>query len=338
MRLSPGTPAPDVTPDAAHAARSRARRRGPRAAAYAAGGVVAVAAAVALVVNLVSGGGTPGGSTEAAGAASAWESAVPSPTGEHRTGSGRTTPSSAPSAPSPPPDRTGTGSPSASGTAGERGPAAPSGGAPSSSATAARGPLLAVSTTPFAWDSPCDQSFLVDRSPRNVPPPPAQQDAVGWAAALGAVAADSQMVVLTVQGTGADTVVLGGLHARVVSSGPLLDWRQYAMGSGCGGGVGTTSFDVSLDLGNPPVKPIGGQRDFPYKVSESDPEVFRVTAHTSGHDVRWYLELDWSSGNRRGTLRVDDHGRPFRTSASRTPAYYGYPLGADSSWEWFSGT
>ncbi|MEV5989183.1 hypothetical protein AB0L85_30040 [Streptomyces sp. NPDC052051] len=190
---------------------------------------------------------------------------------------------------------------------------------------------VTVATTPYYWNVPCDQSFLVDRSPQNVPPPPAQQDVVGWSTALGAVAADHQLVALTVQGTGADTVVLQALHVRVVSSDAPLTWNSYAMGNGCGGGVDTKSFDVSLDLGNPLAHPIGGQRDFPYKVSESDPEVFYVNAHTSGHDVRWYLELDWSSGTRRGTVRVDDHGQPFRTSGAGKPDYV-YPLGG-SAWE-----
>jgi hypothetical protein len=50
-------------------------------------------------------------------------------------------------------------------------------------------------------------------------------------------------------------------------------------------------------------------------VSAEDPEVLLVTARTGGCDCRWYLELDWSSQGRTGTVRVDDDGRPFRTSA-----------------------
>jgi hypothetical protein len=176
--------------------------------------------------------------------------------------------------------------------------------------------------------------FLVDRSPENVLPPPDQQNAVGWVTTFGAVAADHQMVALTVQGTGAQTVVLEALHVHVVSSGTALTWNKYAMGDGCGGGVDTKSFDVTLDLSHPMANPIAGQRNFPYKVSESDPEVFYVNGHTSGHDVRWYLELDWSSNGRQGTLRVDDHGKPFRTSGSQK-AHYGYPLGG-SAWVKYS--
>ncbi|RSS06429.1 transcriptional regulator [Streptomyces sp. WAC04189] len=296
------------------------RRRVPRAALYAASGVVAVSIAVALVANLVSGTGEDGRRGPAADAG-----AVP----PSLSASGSVTPSTTPS-------RSASASPSAS--------PSPSGGTPSASASRrdtavppsrpapASGPPFTVSTTPYYWDSPCDHAFLVDRSPKNVLKPPAQQDAVGWATAYGAVSANRQTVVLTVQGTGPETVVLKDLHVRVVSSEQPLDWDQYVMGNGCGGKVDVAAFDVALDLGDPLAMPIGGQRDFPYSVTESDLEVFHVNAHTSEHDVSWYLELEWSSGGREGTLRVDDHGRPFRTSASKDDSYYAYPLGSDH-WE-----
>ncbi|MEU4148410.1 helix-turn-helix domain-containing protein [Streptomyces parvulus] len=293
------------------------RRRVPRAALYAATGVVAVSAAVALVANLVSGTDDDGGGDGRSGAV-AHSSAPVTGTASR--------PASPSASGSPPPSASPSGSPSAS-------PSGPGAGtAPPSRRAPAEGPVLTVSTTPYYWDVPCDHAFLVDRSPKNVPKPPPQQDAVGWATPLNAVSANRQMTVLTVQGTGPETVVLEDLHVRVVDTGPALDWNQYVMGNGCGGQVDVKAFDVSLDLGTPPATPIGGQRDFPYSVSESDPEVFHVNAHTSGQDVRWYLELEWSSGGRHGTLRVDDHGRPFRTSASKDSSYYAYPLGSDA-WE-----
>jgi len=189
-----------------------------------------------------------------------------------------------------------------------------------------------VTTRPYAYEDPCSQHFLVDAPPTSVPPPPAEQDAPGWVSALGAVASQGQFVALTVQGTGDETVVLDALHVRVAGTDRALPWNDYAMGVGCGGGVGTAQFSVDLDAGTPHVVAVNGQRDFPYKVSESDPEVFYVSAHASAHDVRWYLELDWSSGTRHGTLRVDDHGRPFRTSGDAGGTAYDYPLGGNA-WE-----
>lgn len=49
-----------------------------------------------------------------------------------------------------------------------------------------------------------------------------------------------------------------------------------------------------------------------------------VKARTQTCDCRWYLELGWSSQGRTGTLRIDDHGRPFRTSSIKGLAHYWY--------------
>ncbi|MEW2404549.1 helix-turn-helix transcriptional regulator [Streptomyces sp. NPDC046862] len=208
---------------------------------------------------------------------------------------------------------------------GGKGAAQPTGG----SATGAV--PLAVDTRPYVYDSPCSQHFLVNSEPEQVGPPAAEQDAPRWAAAYGAVSSGEQRVALTVQGTGEDTVVLQGLHIRVLTKGAPLAWNDYAMGVGCGGGVETKSFDIDLDAGSPTVTVKNGQRDFPYSVSESDPEVFYVTAHAKAHDVRWELTLNWSSGSRRGTLRINNDGTPFRTSADAGRPGYDYPLGG-SEW------
>lgn len=92
------------------------------------------------------------------------------------------------------------------------------------------------------------------------------------------------MLALTVQGTGKATVVLDGLHVRVVGKNAPLAWNVYAMGVGCCGGEETKSFAVDLDAGRPVITPKAGQRDFPYEVSESDPEVFYVFGDARAHD------------------------------------------------------
>ncbi|MFC7304571.1 helix-turn-helix domain-containing protein [Streptomyces monticola] len=186
---------------------------------------------------------------------------------------------------------------------------------------------LNVATRPYVYESPCSQHFLVDSAPEQVGPPANEQDAPRWADAYGAVSSGEQRVALTVQGDGRDTVVLEALHIRVMGKAAPLAWNDYSMGVGCGGNVGTKSFDVDLDDGSPTVTVKNGQRDFPYKVSESDPEVFYVTAHTRAHDVRWELSLDWSSGSRHGTVRIDNDGTPFRTSADAGRPGFDYPLG-----------
>ncbi|MFF0225476.1 helix-turn-helix domain-containing protein [Streptomyces sp. NPDC004629] len=295
---------------------ARARRR--RTALIACAAVAAVLGAVAIVVLPLSGGDGDdprdehvAGATAVSGTADAGSpTPAPSPSGRSRT------PSASASA-----TATGSGAPSGSGK---------QGGAVEPTDGTGAVPLT-VGTRPYVYEDPCSQHFLVDSEPEQVGPPANEQDAPRWAAAYGAVSSDAQRIALTVQGTGADTVVLEALHVRVVAKGAPLAWNDYSMGVGCGGGVGTKSFDIDLDNGSPTVTVKNGQRDFPYKVSESDPEVFYVTARTEAHDVRWDLTLDWSSGSRRGTIHIDNGGTPFRTSADVGRPGYDYPLGG-SDW------
>ncbi|MEU6162253.1 helix-turn-helix domain-containing protein [Streptomyces sp. NPDC047130] len=210
------------------------------------------------------------------------------------------------------------------------GPASPSAARDKADAPAATGTPLTVSTRPHVWEGPCSQHYLVNRPPAEVPPPPAEPDAAGWVAALGAVPAGDQMIALTVQASGKETVVLDALHVRVLSSSAPLAWNDFAMGVGCGGNVSTRSFDVRLDDPRPTARPRNGQGAFPYKVTASEPLVVYVTAHAAARDVRWALDLEWSSGGRSGTIRVDDSGNPFRTSGNKGRPRYDYPLGGTS--------
>jgi hypothetical protein len=189
---------------------------------------------------------------------------------------------------------------------------------------------LSVKVAPYTWESPCAQRYLVDRPPTEVGPPPLEQDAGGWVSSAGAVSSGQQFLTLTVQGTGEETVVVRSLKVRMVDRRSPLAWNDFAMGYpgvGCGAGVPTRSFTVALDAARPDVKPAAGSKNFPYSVSESDPEVYYVTADASAYYVSWYLELRWSSGSRSGTLRVNDNGLPFRTSGNNGRPAYEYPLG-----------
>lgn len=320
-----GANGPADEPVVAHLTPGPASPRRRRTALVASAAVAALVVAAVLVAHPPWDGGGPDASdARAAGTAASSgttgarkPSATPSPGGQSRTPSV--------SAPATPSRTSGTGTPQGSPSPGRSAAAGPAGGSGTGAVP------LTVATRPYVYDNPCSQHFLVDSAPAQVGPPANEPDAPRWAAAYGAVSSGEQRVALTVQGTGADTVVLEALHVSVTSRGAPLAWNDYSMGVGCGGGVDSKSFDVDLDDGSPAVTVKNGQRDFPYKVSESDPEVFYVTAHTKAHDVRWDLTLDWSSGTRHGTVRVDNDGTPFRTSADAARPGYDYPLGG-SDW------
>ncbi|WP_411076834.1 helix-turn-helix domain-containing protein [Streptomyces sp. cmx-10-25] len=187
------------------------------------------------------------------------------------------------------------------------------------------------------WQGGCGHTYLVDRAPRAVTPPPVAADAGTWAGAHGAVHGGETLVRVTLQGRSPSTaVVLHALHVRAVGRAAPPPWNAYRTDSGCGGAVTPRHFAVDLDRPRPLARPVDGRDasgdeprtipavSFPYKVTASDPEELLVSARTVGYDCRWYLELEWSSGERSGTVRITDGGKPFRTSGTAGRPTYAY--------------
>ncbi|NJQ15536.1 helix-turn-helix domain-containing protein [Streptomyces bohaiensis] len=204
------------------------------------------------------------------------------------------------------------------------------GGAPAEDAESAP---FSVRVRPFAYEHPCDQRLLVDRPPEVVAPPPEAGDVTAWVRDHAGVPADEQRIGLTLQGTGEETVVVEAVHVRVVERSAPLTWDEYQLNRhGCGGSVQPRPFTVDLDNGNPVLDPGEGEGGLPLTVDESDPEVLYLTARTSAHHVAWELSLEWSSGGRSGTVRVDDGGDPFRTSGAAGGTQHSFTSGT----EWVS--
>jgi hypothetical protein len=125
------------------------------------------------------------------------------------------------------------------------------------------------------------------------------------------VPASGHTVRLTVEAIDSRTTIIQGLCPIVVS-------RSEAIGSlsPCFGIVTPRPFEVLLDETPPCLKPIDPTGpNFPFKVDPSDPEIFDLRVLTSTGDVKWRLELSWTSLGQEGTIRVDFGGSPFRTMA-----------------------
>ncbi|GAA3837082.1 helix-turn-helix transcriptional regulator [Streptomyces phyllanthi] len=207
----------------------------------------------------------------------------------------------------------------------------PTSPSPTSAAKPTTGLPLTWSSDSLVWDKGCGHDYVIDKPPAQVPPPPAQQDAGVWAATQGAVHG-RQMVRISVQGRSSTAVVLQALHVRVVSRGNPAAGNTYAMDQGCGSELTPRRFTVNLDADRPTARPEDGADiehtipavRFPYRVSAEDPEVLLVDATTQTYDAQWHLELEWSSQGRTGTIRIDDHGRPFRTTSIKGKPRYWY--------------
>ncbi|MER6561835.1 hypothetical protein ABT300_29705 [Streptomyces sp. NPDC001027] len=218
---------------------------------------------------------------------------------------------------------------SASGSALPSHDAAPTGGR---KAPANTGVPLAWTADSQVWALGCGHDYVIDKPPAQVPPPPTEQDASPWASAQGAVHGRETNVEISVQGRSSTAVVLTALRVRVVGRAAPAPGTVYAMDQGCGGSLSKRFFAVDLDKDRPVAHSVAGNDagtpipavSLPYRVSNKDPEVLLVTARTENCDCNWYLELDWSSQGRTGTVRVDDHGRPFRTSGIKGLPRYWY--------------
>ncbi|MHC5902305.1 helix-turn-helix domain-containing protein [Streptomyces sp. S6] len=222
------------------------------------------------------------------------------------------------------------GSPSASGSpspsSSSSSSAAPSPEASPSGSPASKpvtGTPIALSVDSHVWSQGCGHYYVIDKPPVQVPPPPVSQDARAWATAEGALHGEDTMIRISVQGRSDTAVVLEGLRVRIASRAQPAAGNAYSMDRGCGGNLTPREFAVDLDKERPIARSMpGGDENtkfpaisFPYSVSSKDPEILQVTARTAGCDCSWYLELDWSSQGRTGTVRIDDAGRPFRTTA-----------------------
>ncbi|MGW7728912.1 helix-turn-helix domain-containing protein [Streptomyces canus] len=204
------------------------------------------------------------------------------------------------------------------------------------------GTPLTWSANSQIWEGSCGHDYVIDKPPSQVPPPPLVQDAGIWAATQGAIHGRETKVQISVQGRSSTAVVLEALRVRITGRSSPAPGTAYAMDQGCGGGITPRGFDVNLDIDRPIAHAVAGNDtgqtvpavQFPYRVSATDPEVLLVTATTQTYDCNWYLELDWSSQGRTGTVRIDDHGRPFRTTSIKglTRLWYGTNAAGERAW------
>jgi hypothetical protein len=155
-----------------------------------------------------------------------------------------------------------------------------------------------------------------DFAPESLPPPEQLNE---WASLHGGFHPYRTVVYFAVQGKSPNAVVLTGMQIEVKQRSKPPDvttvdpcWRCY------GEAQPVRAFVADLDEAHPKLKLDPLTRDpanFPYRVSNADPEVFRVTATTFECDCRWTLRLDWSSGGESGSMAINADGKPFRTSA-----------------------
>lgn len=113
-------------------------------------------------------------------------------------------------------------------------------------------------------------------------------------------------IEILVEARGAQVVILRALRPVVLTRrkpGPAYYEMTVT------GHLEARPFAVDLDS-NPPRLATDGL-DFPFTVSDRDPELFRLSPRVTTQEVSWQLELDWTCFGVDGRIIVNDNGRPF---------------------------
>jgi hypothetical protein len=180
--------------------------------------------------------------------------------------------------------------------------------------------------------------YVIPRPLGQITVPPGQDQEVEkreqWAADLGGVQANRMDVQVTVLGRSSESVILTNLRVRIVNRRPPLLGTHITYGP-LGEGVFERYLIVDLDSSPPKITDSVDQRflvegdpqdekpvRFPYRVSQTEPEVFYIAVSTKTCDCTWVAELFWTTRGRNGSTIIDDNGHPFRVTSSRNAASY----------------
>ena len=221
---------------------------------------------------------------------------------------------------------------------------------PSATSTVSDGPLVAVRRE--AGVSGGCGSWIVPKAPQDVSSVGSSTDWEAWVAQNQAIDATRAAfwshantgqndavtnLDVTVQGRSSVQIILTGIQFVVVRRGsaPI---KGGLVTRACGGPMEARYMVVDLDsrpaqiitsvpdpFPPPPGEPWQGTPvRFPYYVTNTNGEVFKIIAYTHS-DVTWYAELFWSVDGKNGQSIISDGSKPFETAvSSRAAAVYGY--------------
>lgn len=148
------------------------------------------------------------------------------------------------------------------------------------------------------------------------PGPGGCHDLYAWARSIGGLDVEQTQLHLFTRGEVPGEVVISQVTVVVDQRSAPLDARQLVCTPE--GDLTSRILTVDLDAAQPIARYTSADgRPFGFTLDQGEVEAFAITAVTSSSYVRWHLELQVVSGDEQRTLRVDDDGRPFATTAVR---------------------
>lgn len=150
-----------------------------------------------------------------------------------------------------------------------------------------------------------------------------------WAYENGGYTTKESITKLTFQAKTEDAVVLRGMRVIVTERkdpmGGLVISKCPTINKST---LDVRRFEINLDDPEPSLVPQDSSRDkltgasdgshfrgFPYKISQSDPEMFHLTARTTKCICSWSVQLDWTASGEPGTTTINIGSSLFRTAA-----------------------
>lgn len=144
-----------------------------------------------------------------------------------------------------------------------------------------------------------------------------------WAHEQGGADAGATRLQIVLQGRTSGQVLISNARAVIVARetpAPGVDLTCPPAGE-----AELRALAIDLDQRDPRARYQSADgREFGFTLEQGEIETFSVTATASKATYTWYLELTVVVGDESRTVRVDDGGRPFRTTT---------PIQA-KRWEW----
>jgi DNA-binding SARP family transcriptional activator len=186
-------------------------------------------------------------------------------------------------------------------------------------------------STAYVFDSPVNALKPLPADYRN------PQILANWAYDNGGGDSNTTHVDVTIKAPDTRLVQLTDLTIKLVErKAPPAGVEVVVKNLQFAPGTNVRHASVNLDRPAPTVemtgglaKPQGEQDEFAYHVTPTEPEIVRIRATTSKFNCTWFAELHFTIGDTSGTIIIDNNGRPFRTTASKSSTpYYAQPDGS----------
>lgn len=164
-----------------------------------------------------------------------------------------------------------------------------------------------------------------------------------WEVSHDGIDGNDTVVVVELQGISDQTVVIDPPQLVVTNREKPVRGSAAELSGGCGDTLIHRVFQADLDEQVPSVTLVAGapyppvqvgknstpQASSPsFTVSASHPEYFVIIAITKTAFCKWYINLSWQSMGKIGTLRLENRGKEFQTTAITGDPIHRLELGA----------